>query len=88
MVANDGGDAVSFDTGGSWTEQDFSTVQFYHAVATAHVPFHVCGSQQDNSTLCLPSYFWGVNVSLTVFDIGCLLLGLLGLLWSSLRSLI
>lgn len=55
VVANDGGGAVSFDTGGHWTEQDFSTAQFYHAVATAHVPFHVCGSQQDNSTLCLPS---------------------------------
>jgi photosystem II stability/assembly factor-like uncharacterized protein len=55
VVGNDGGGAVSFDTGGSWTEQDFSTAQFYHAVTTAHVPFHVCGSQQDNSTLCLPS---------------------------------
>lgn len=55
VVANDGGGAVSFDTGGHWTEQDFSTAQFYHAVTTAHVPFHVCGSQQDNSTLCLPS---------------------------------
>ncbi len=55
VVANDGGGAVSFDTGGSWTDQEFSTAQFYHVVATAHVPFHVCGSQQDNSTLCLPS---------------------------------
>jgi hypothetical protein len=24
-------------------------------VTTAHLPFHVCGSQQDNSTLCVPS---------------------------------
>ena len=54
VVANDGGGAVSTNTGGAWTEQDFSTAQFYHAVTTAHVPFHVCGSQQDNSTLCLP----------------------------------
>lgn len=55
VVANDGGGAVSFDTGSHWTDQEFSTAQFYHAVTTAHVPFHVCGSQQDNSTLCLPS---------------------------------
>ncbi len=55
VVGNDGGGAVSFDTGGHWTDQEFSTAQFYHAVTTAHVPFHVCGSQQDNSTLCLPS---------------------------------
>ena len=55
IVANDGGGAVSFDTGQRWTDQEFSTAQFYHGVTTAHVPFHVCGSQQDNSTLCLPS---------------------------------
>jgi len=55
VVGNDGGGAVSFDTGQTWTDQEFSTAQFYHAVTTVHIPFHVCGSQQDNSTLCLPS---------------------------------
>jgi len=55
VVGNDGGGAVSVDTAGSWTDEDYPTAQFYHVVATAHVPFHVCGSQQDNSTLCLPS---------------------------------
>jgi len=55
VVANDGGGAVSTNTGGGWTDQEFSTSQFYHVVTTAHMPFHVCGSQQDNSTLCLPS---------------------------------
>ncbi|MFQ5537905.1 MAG: WD40/YVTN/BNR-like repeat-containing protein [Gemmatimonadota bacterium] len=54
VVGNDGGGAVSFNTGGRWTDQEFPTAQFYHVVTTAHVPFHVCGSQQDNSTLCLP----------------------------------
>ena len=24
-------------------------------ITTKHVPFHVCGAQQDNSTLCIPS---------------------------------
>ncbi|MBT8337429.1 MAG: glycosyl hydrolase, partial [Gemmatimonadetes bacterium] len=54
VVGNDGGGAVSFATGAEWTDQEFSTAQFYHAVTTDHLPFHVCGSQQDNSTLCLP----------------------------------
>ncbi|MEZ4588715.1 MAG: hypothetical protein R2909_20250 [Gemmatimonadales bacterium] len=54
VVGNDGGGAVSFDTAGKWTAQDYSTAQFYHVVTTAHVPYHVCGSQQDNSTLCVP----------------------------------
>ena len=52
---NDGGGAVSFDGGQSWSDQDFPTAQFYHVATTAHVPYHLCGSQQDNSTLCLPS---------------------------------
>jgi photosystem II stability/assembly factor-like uncharacterized protein len=53
-VANDGGGAVSTNTGDTWTDEDFPTPQFYHVVTTAHIPFHVCGAQQDNSTLCIP----------------------------------
>ena len=55
VVGNDGGGAVSYTTGSEWTDQEFSTAQFYHGVTTAHIPWHICGSQQDNSTLCLPS---------------------------------
>ena len=54
VVANDGGGAVSTNTGGRWTAQDYPTEQFYHVITTKHIPFHVCGSQQDNSTLCTP----------------------------------
>jgi photosystem II stability/assembly factor-like uncharacterized protein len=54
VVGNDGGGAVSTSTGRRWTAQDFPTEQFYHVVTTHHVPYHVCGSQQDNSTLCTP----------------------------------
>jgi photosystem II stability/assembly factor-like uncharacterized protein len=60
VVGNDGGGAVTMDTGESWTDQDFSTAQFYHAVTTKHIPYHVCGSQQDNSTLCIP-YDWNAS---------------------------
>src|SRR5687768_14516415 len=62
VIANDGGGAVSTtggqapSTGGQpWTPQDFSTPQYYHVVTTKHVPYHVCGAQQDGSTVCLPS---------------------------------
>jgi hypothetical protein len=31
------------------------TAQFYHVITTKHVPYHVCGAQQDNSTACVSS---------------------------------
>jgi len=52
---NDGGGNVSTNGGESWTDQDYPTSQFYNVFTTAHVPYHVCGAQQDNSTACVPS---------------------------------
>ncbi|MEP6990527.1 MAG: glycosyl hydrolase, partial [bacterium] len=63
VVGNDGGGAVSTNTGGHWTAEDYPTEQFYHVATTAHIPYHVCGSQQDNSTLCTP-----FNWNLGAFD--------------------
>ncbi|WP_306519109.1 glycosyl hydrolase [Gemmatimonas sp.] len=54
VAGNDGGGAVTYDLGKTYTAQDFPTEQWYHVITTKHVPFHVCGSQQDNSTLCTP----------------------------------
>ncbi|MEX2153006.1 MAG: glycosyl hydrolase [Gemmatimonadaceae bacterium] len=54
---NDGGGAVSTTTGAPWSAQDFPTAQWYHVITTKHLPYHVCGAQQDNSTLCVPSNF-------------------------------
>jgi photosystem II stability/assembly factor-like uncharacterized protein len=53
--SNDGGANVSVNAGETWTDQDFPTAQFYNVFTTAHVPYHVCGAQQDNSTACVPS---------------------------------
>ena len=53
--ANDGGASVSNNGGATWTEQTFATAQFYHVSTTAHIPYHVCGAQQDNTTACVPS---------------------------------
>jgi photosystem II stability/assembly factor-like uncharacterized protein len=52
--SNDGGANVSTNGGESWTDQDYPTAQFYNVFTTAHVPYHVCGAQQDNSTACVP----------------------------------
>ena len=53
VTGNDGGGAVSTN-GARWTDQDYPTAQWYHVITTTHIPYHVCGSQQDNSTLCTP----------------------------------
>ena len=60
VVGNDGGGAVSTNTAGKWTAEDYPTEQFYHVAATSHIPYHVCGSQQDNSTLCIP-FDWNLG---------------------------
>jgi photosystem II stability/assembly factor-like uncharacterized protein len=57
VIGNDGGGAITYNVSSrqrTWTDQDFPTAQFYHVITTAHIPFHVCGAQQDNSTLCVP----------------------------------
>ncbi|MBW7933419.1 MAG: glycosyl hydrolase [Gemmatimonadaceae bacterium] len=60
VIGNDGGGAVTTDGGQHWTEQDFPTEQFYRVATTAHIPYHLCGSQQDNSTLCIP-FNWNLG---------------------------
>lgn len=52
IEANDGGANVSLDAGATWTDQEFLTAQFYHVTTTNHFPYHICGAQQDNSTIC------------------------------------
>jgi len=55
IEANDGGATVSVNGGETWTAETMPTAQFYHVITTAHVPYHVCGAQQDNSTACVSS---------------------------------
>jgi photosystem II stability/assembly factor-like uncharacterized protein len=55
VIGNDGGGAVSVDRGEAWTDQEFPTGQFYHAISTKNVPYDVCGAQQDSSTICVAS---------------------------------
>ncbi len=53
--SNDGGANISVNAGRTWTAQNYSTAQIYHVVTTKHAPYEVCGAQQDNTTLCVPS---------------------------------
>jgi photosystem II stability/assembly factor-like uncharacterized protein len=53
--SNDGGANVSVNSGRTWTAQNYSTAQIYHVVTTTRLPYEVCGAQQDNSTVCVPS---------------------------------
>jgi photosystem II stability/assembly factor-like uncharacterized protein len=55
IEANDGGATVSVNGGETWTPETMPTAQFYHVITTTHVPYHVCGAQQDNSTACVSS---------------------------------
>lgn len=56
IVGNDGGGSVSFDGGRSWsTLVNQPTAEIYRLATDNHFPYRVYGSQQDNSTLCIPS---------------------------------
>ncbi|MEM7130106.1 MAG: glycosyl hydrolase [Chloroflexota bacterium] len=57
IQGNDGGANVSFNGGVSWsTVYNQKTAQFYHvATDNRHPYYHVYGTQQDNSSLAVPS---------------------------------
>ncbi|MHB1224190.1 MAG: WD40/YVTN/BNR-like repeat-containing protein, partial [Gemmatimonadaceae bacterium] len=70
IESNDGGANVSIDGGKTWTEQDYATAQFYHVTTSNDFPYHVCGAQQDNSTLCGPSAKAGGITMADWYDVG------------------
>lgn len=56
VQGNDGGACVSLNGGYSWsTVFNQPTAQFYHVATDSREPYHVYGTQQDNSSLGLPS---------------------------------
>jgi photosystem II stability/assembly factor-like uncharacterized protein len=55
VSANDGGGTVSVNGGETWTGQAFPTAQLYRLSTTNDSPFHACGGQQDNTTVCVPA---------------------------------
>jgi photosystem II stability/assembly factor-like uncharacterized protein len=56
IQGNDGGANVSYNGGASWsTIYNQPTAQFYHIAADNREPYHVLGTQQDNSSIALPN---------------------------------
>ena len=52
---NDGGGVVTVNGGRTWTSMRYPTAQIYRLTTTADFPYHVCGAQQDNTTVCVSS---------------------------------
>jgi len=56
IIANDGGAAISFNAGKSWSSQNNQpTAQFYRVNADNRFPYYVYGGQQDNSSVMIAS---------------------------------
>lgn len=53
---NDGGAAITFDGGKTWSSLDNQpTAQFYRAVTDEQTPFRIYAGQQDNTTVAIAS---------------------------------
>ncbi len=53
---NDGGATVTFNGGRSWSSiYNQPTCEFYHVTTDTRVPYRVYGSQQDNTSMSVPS---------------------------------
>ena len=65
LEGNDQGATVSFDGGDHWSTQlNQPTAEFYNVAVDDAFPYRVYGSQQDNSTISLPTAATGRGVSL------------------------
>lgn len=71
---NDGGANISYNRGATWSSiENQATAQFYHVTTTTDFPYRVCGAQQDNSTICIPSRTTGNGIGRDTWEIlgGC-----------------
>ena len=65
LEGNDGGATISFDDGAHWSTQlNQPTAEFYNVAVDDAFPYRVYGSQQDNSTISLPTASTGAGVTL------------------------
>ena len=72
VESNDGGANVTINGGETWTGQAYPTAQLYHVATTSDIPYHVCGAQQDNTTICVTSEppARGLRVSTVMYSPG------------------
>ena len=55
VIANDGGAAISFNYGETWsTQSNMPTAQFYRINADNVFPYNIYGGQQDNTSVRIP----------------------------------
>lgn len=55
-IANDGGAAISFNSGKTWSSQDgMPTAQFYRVNVDNEFPYNIYGGQQDNTSVKIAS---------------------------------
>lgn len=60
VIANDGGAAISFDFGKTWSPQDnMPTAQFYRISVDNLFPYNIYGGQQDNTSVRIASLSLG-----------------------------
>jgi photosystem II stability/assembly factor-like uncharacterized protein len=56
VIANDGGAAITFDAGKSWSSQDTQpTAQFYRINVDNRFPYRIYSGQQDNTSVVIAS---------------------------------
>ena len=60
VLADDGGAAISFNGGDSWSSQNnMPTAQFYRVNADHLYPYNIYGGQQDNTSVRIASLALG-----------------------------
>ena len=56
IISNDGGSAITFNRGKSWsTQSNMPTAQFYRINVDNQFPYRIYGGQQDNSSVSIAS---------------------------------
>ena len=62
IIADDGGAEVTYNDGGTFSDVDIPTSQFYHVQLDNDFPYNLYGSQQDNSTVRIASRTNGYSI--------------------------
>lgn len=71
IVANDGGAAISFNGGMSWSSQDNQPTGQFYRVTTDHLfPYHIYAAQQDNTTIAFEGNEKDVKTPARPYSVG------------------
>lgn len=62
VIADDGGAAITFNGGSSWSHQNYATAQFYRVNTDNLFPYNIYGGQQDNSSVKIAHRSFGGSI--------------------------